>query len=206
MRNLSLVIAAVLVFGACRKNSESTVTETRPVTMRDADLKLDATSNDRFGTGGGMPSLPEPAGEAPASPVVAGDLPAGWTELPGNAFRLLNYSFGDGGEVSVSLSRGGVIDNVNRWVGQFGRPAMDAEGLAALEKLEIAGFDGVFLQLDGDYAPGMGRPSQSDYGLLGVVAEKGGEILTVKMTGPSAEVADQEAKLRAFVEGLKPVE
>lgn len=206
MRNLSLVIAALLVFGACRKSSETTATETRPVTMRDEGMKLDATNNDRFGTGGGMPSLPKPSGKAPAPPVVAGHLPEGWTELPGNAFRLLNYGFGERGEVSVSLSRGGVIDNVNRWVGQFGRSALDAEGLGGLEKITVAGYSGVLLQADGAYAPGMGRPSQSDYGLLGVVAEKGGEILTVKMIGPAAAVADEEAGFRAFVDGLNPVE
>ncbi|MEP4076539.1 hypothetical protein [Haloferula sp.] len=206
MRSLSLVIALVLVSGACRKRSETTVTETRPTTMRDDNLKLDATSNERFGSAGAMPSMPKPPGDAPKSPVAAGHLPDGWAAQPGNAFRLLNYSFGKEGEVSVSLSRGGVIDNVNRWVGQFGGTALDAAGMDALEKAQIAGFEGVLLKADGDYAPGMGRPSQTSYGLLGVVAEKGGEILTVKMIGPADEVTAEEAGFRSFLEGLKLVE
>lgn len=174
--------------------------------MRDENLKLDATSNERFGNAGAMPALPKPTGDAAKSPVVAGHLPEGWTELPGNAFRLLNYSFGNGGEVSVALSRGGVIDNVNRWMGQFGSPAVDAAGMAGLEPITVAGFKGVWLKADGDYSPGMGRPAKTEYGLLGVVAEKAGGILTLKMVGPATEVAAEEAKLRAFAEGLKPVE
>jgi hypothetical protein len=206
MRNLSLVLAFAVAVGGCRKRTEVTAEETRPVTMRDERLKMDATSNDRFGNGAGMPAPSMPAGEAPESPVVAGHLPEGWTELPGNAFRLLNYSFGGGGEVSVSLSRGGVVDNVNRWMGQFGSPAIDAAGLAALEKVSVAGFDGVWLKAEGDYSPGMGKPPVNGYALRGLVAEKGGEIFTVKMVGTAAEVAAQEANLRAFVEGLKSVE
>ena len=206
MRNLCLAMSVVLVFGACRKRAETTATETRPVTMRDENLKLDATSNDRFGNSAGMPAPAMPMGDAPESPVAASHLPEGWTELPGNAFRLLNYSFGDGGEVSVSLSRGGVVDNVNRWMGQFGSPAIDAAGLEALEKASVAGYEGVWLKAEGDYSPGMGRPPVTDYGLRGIVAEKGGEIFTVKMVGSASEVAAEEANLRAFVEGLKPVE
>jgi hypothetical protein len=209
MRILGLVIPAVLMLGACNKRSETTASETRPVTMRDENLKLDASSNERFGNAGGMPApmmKGMPAGEAPESPVAASHLPDGWTELPGNAFRLLNYSFGTGGEVSVSMSRGGVVDNVNRWMGQFGSPAIDAAGMAKLEKATVVGFEGVWLKAEGDYSPGMGRPNVSDYGLRGIVAEKGGEIFTVKMVGPAAEVAAQESNLRAFVEGLKPVE
>lgn len=206
MRMLCLVIPAMLVLGACNKRSETTASETRPVTMRDEKLKLDATSSERFGNGGGMPAPAMPAGDAPESPVAASHLPDGWTELPGNAFRLLNYSFGNGGEVSVSMSRGGVVDNVNRWMGQFGSPAIDAAGMAELEKASVVGFEGVWLKAAGDYAPGMGRPSVTDYALRGIVAEKGGDIFTVKMVGAAAEVAAEEANLRAFVEGLKPVE
>lgn len=209
MRIVCLVVPAVLLLGACNKRSETTASETRPVTMRDDHLKLDASSNERFGNRGGMPApmvKEMPAGEAPESPVAAGHLPDGWTELPGNAFRLLNYSFGDGGEVSVSMSRGGVIDNVNRWMKQFSSPAIDAAGMAELEKASVVGFEGVWLKAEGDYSPGMGRTNVSDYGLRGIVAEKGGEILTVKMVGPAAEVAAQEVNLRAFVEGLKLVE
>jgi hypothetical protein len=174
--------------------------------MRDENLKLDATSNQRFGTEGGMPALPKPSDEAPKSPVVASHVPEGWTELPGNAFRLLNYSFGSAGEVSLGMSRGGLVDNVNRWMGQFGSPVVDAAGIEELEKVSVAGFEGVLLKAEGDYAPGMGRPSQVGYGLVGIVAESGGEILTVKMVGPAAEISAGEADLRAFVEGLKPVE
>lgn len=194
------LLSIPLMFAGCGERKEVVAEDTRPLTMRDDNLKLDADNDERFRLG-----APQPATtiEAPPSPVLATTVPPSWEELDSSAFRLLNYRFGTKGQAYVSASRGGVIDNVNRWLRQFGAPPLDAAGLAGLEEVETAGFKGVWVEAEGDFAGGMGQDPGKDWALRGVVAEKGGEILTVKMLGPKAEVVAEAEALKAFVGGLQ---
>lgn len=201
MRHPAVLLSIPLFFAACGKRDEVTAEGTRPLTMRDENLKLDATSDQRFQQGRPAPATTV---EAPPSPVVAGTVPEGWEELPSSGFRLINYRFGSEGQAYVSVSRGGVFENVNRWLKQFGKDAVDAAGLDAMEKIEVAGYKGVWVEADGEFGGGMGQQAQSDWSLRGVVAEGDEGILTVKMLGPAAEVAAEGDRLRAFVEGLEP--
>lgn len=203
MIRLAPWMALLLVLPGCGKREEVVVTETRPMTMRDRGLKWDATDDDRFG-GTSQPSVMPPmmAGGAAESPVEAGSVPEGWTEAPSSMFRLLNYTFGEGGEVYVSASRGGVLENVNRWLGQFGQAALTT--LDGLETVETADYRGVWVSVDGRFGGAMGAEARDDWALRGVVMEKGGEILTVKMMGPHDAVETETPKLRTFVNELKP--
>jgi hypothetical protein len=185
---------------ACeRKADRVTVEETRVLTTKDRTPKLFATSDERFR-------------DAKPSPV-RGSAPEHWLTLPSAQFRELNYRFGETGmgEVYVSLSAGTVADNVNRWLGQFGKPPLNQVDLAALEKIEIAGVEGVWVEAAGDYqaAGGMGMPVAGEgkpgFGLAGVIAEVDGRILTVKMVGPQAEVEKETGALRAFAASVELV-
>jgi len=195
-----MVLSAVVVLGAC-KREEVTASGKRELTMRDENLVLDADNDARFGQG----QRPAPAPtEVPKSPFVAGTVPEGWVEAPGSAFRLLNYKFGTAGEVYLSVSRGGLLENVNRWLGQFGESAVDAAGLAGMEEVEISGHKGVWVKADGKFGGAMGKAAQDAYSLRGVVTDGPSGLLTVKLLGPTDEVKAEEARLRAFVEGLEP--
>jgi len=187
----SLALVAVISISSCRKPpTEVTVTETRVSTSKDLAPKLFATSDQRFR-------------DAKASPVQA-PTPDGWLAMPATQMRLLNYRFGESGlgEVWVSVSSGSVLDNVNRWLGQFNATKLDAAGLNALRNVPVAGEPGVWVEAEGDYAGGMGAPSRSGYALAGVVADLGGRILTVKMVGPKAEVATAKATLESYAKSL----
>jgi hypothetical protein len=188
------LFAACTFLAACNKPSEVVVTETRPATTRDGTPKLFATSDERFRN-------------AKPSPVL-GDAPENWLVLPSSQFRLLNYRFGESGlgEVWVSLSSGTVLDNVNRWLGQFGAEQVEPSGLANLRSVPLAGTEGVWVEAAGDYEPGMGAPNQSGYGLAGVIAAVGGQILTVKMVGPEPEVKKEAAALESFAKSLRLAE
>ncbi len=189
-RGFFACLGLALLLPACRKPKEVTVEESRALTMRDEAPKLDATSNQRF--------------QAPGSgPFIAGEVPAAWLEQPGDAFRLLNYRFGTGGEVAVGTASGGLAENVNRWLGQFAKPGLSAEEVAKLPKGRIAGVEGVWVEASGDYAPGMGRPPRPGQALYGLIAEDQGRIITVKMTGPAGEVAEQKQALQTFVSTLR---
>jgi hypothetical protein len=188
-----MVLGMVLLNG-CREKPEVTVTETRPLTTRDVPPRVGASADERFS-------------DARPSPVTA-DLPTGWKALPATDLRLLNYRFGPSGsgEVWVSIAGGSVLDNVNRWLRQFGAEPLDEAGCKALPTLPLLGSTGVRVKAEGDYAAGMGQPPQSGYGLAGVVTEFQGQILTVKMVGPAAEVSAGQAGLVELINSLRLVE
>ena len=188
------LLASVVILTSCKEREEITVTETRAATTRDISPKLLASSDERFR-------------DAKPSPVK-GSPPDNWLALPASQFRLLNYRFGESGlgEVWVSLSAGTVLDNVNRWLGQFGVADLDSVAFERLAPAEIAGETGVWVTADGEYASGMGAAPQPGFGLAGVVASVQGQILTVKMVGPKAEVKAEKPALAAFVESLRMAE
>ncbi len=168
-----------------------TVTETRAATTRDRAPKLFATSDERF-----RDTKPSP---------VKGETPEGWLALPATQMRLLNYRFGETGlgEVWVSISAGSVLDNVNRWLKQFGKPPLDAAGLEKLRAASVAGTPGVWVEAEGDYAGGMGAEPKPGSALAGVVASIDGRIVTVKMVGPKNEVEAAKATLEKYAASLK---
>lgn len=170
------------------------VTETRPETTRDKAPKLFATSDERFR-------------DAKPSPVK-GETPDGWLALPASQFRVLNYRFGESGmgEVWVSIASGTVLDNVNRWLNQFGTAPVDEAGLAKLRSVPIAGSTGTWVEAEGEYASGMGAAPKPGFALAGVVSSLGGRIVTVKMVGPKPEVEAARPVLENFAKSLKMAE
>jgi hypothetical protein len=188
------LIVSAMILPCCKEREEITVTESRSASTRDVSPKLFATSNERF-----RDVKPSP---------VKGSPPEKWLELPPSQFRLLNYRFGESGmgEVWVSLSAGTILDNTNRWLGQFGAATLDSQGLEKLPKAEIAGTTGVWVEATGDYASGMGAETKPGFALAGVVSSLAGEILTVKMVGPKAEVEAAKPQLAEFAKSLRKAE
>ena len=166
------------------------VTETRAATSRDTAPKLFATSDERF-----RDTKPSP---------VKGVTPEGWLALPASQFRLLNYRFGETGmgEVWVSVASGTVLDNVNRWLKQFGAAPLDSDALGKLRTVPIAGSTGTWVEAAGDYAGGMGAAPKTGFSLAGVISSVNGRILTVKMIGPKAEVEAARPVLESFAKSL----
>ena len=188
-----IVILVCLMTIACERNAATmSVEETRTTTTKDRSPKLFATSDERFRN-----AQPSP---------VKGDPPENWLVLPAKQFRELNYRFGESGsgEVYVSLASGLVGDNVNRWLRQFGEAALSPADLEKLVRIPIAGTEGVWVEVRGEYAAGMGgaaaRPGQA---LAGVITQVGGRLLTLKMIGLEAEVEAEKDSLKAFAASLE---
>jgi len=187
-----LCILVCLCFTACEKHGRRVmVEETRRETTKDGDAKMFATSDERF-----RDSKPSP---------VRATAPENWLQRPSSQFRLLNYRFGESGlgEVYVSISSGEVLENVNRWRKQFGQEELNAEGFAAMERIPVAGVEGVWIEAEGEYGSGMGDEAKPGYGLAGVIAEVDGQILTVKMIAPRQEVTAEKERLRAYIGTLQ---
>lgn len=193
MKGIRLIVAATCILSlACgEKAKRVAVEETRKSTSKDVSPLLSASSEQRF-----TDQRPSP---------VQGDAPENWLKLPAVQFRDLNYRFGKSGEaeVYVSILSGSVGENVNRWLRQFGQEPLEPTGLDALERISIAGTDGVWVETEGEYGSGMGAEAKPGYGLAGVIAEVDGRILTVKMIGPKAEVDAEKAALKGFANSLR---
>jgi hypothetical protein len=186
--------ACFVLISSCEERKVVVVTETRPVTTRDTTPKLFASSDERFRN-----AKPSP---------VKGEAPDDWLALPASQFRLLNYRFGESGlgEVWVSIASGRVLDNLNRWLNQFGEAPIDESGLEKLRSVPIAGTTGFWIEAAGDYAGGMGAPAKPGFALAGVIAVIDGRILTVKMVGPKTEVESARPQLESFAGTLKLVD
>ena len=192
---LLVLTASVLSLAGCEdKKDEMLVTETREATTRDVSPKLFATSDERFRN-------------AQPSPVEA-DAPESWLKLPASQFRQLNYRFGESGqgEVWVSLAAGGVMDNVNRWLRQFGVEALTEDEFHRMRQVKVAGTTGPWVEAKGEYVPGMNSDNKPGFALAGVVTSLKGKILTVKMVGPEAEVEAEKSRLETFAASIRLAE
>jgi len=168
------------------------VEETRKETSKDFAPELFATSDQRF-----RDTKPSP---------FNGVAPESWLSLPASSMRILNYRFGESGmgEVYLSVTGGGVQENVNRWRKQFGVDPLSPADFDAMENVDVAGTEGVWMELEGRYDAGpMGGGAKPGFALAGVVADVGGRILTVKMIGPEPEVEAEKEELRAYVGSLR---
>lgn len=175
LRCLHLIVACVLLLPfivSCRKKEKVVVTAQRELTMYD---------NGR-------------------DPLVA-VMPPEWRQVPGTQFRIFNYRFGKDGEVFVGRAKGGVLANVNRWMGQLGQAPADS--LDNLEKVTVLGRQGVLVTTTGDFAGGMGQPPREGAGLAGIIVPVGGGLLTVKMMGDADAVEAERGRLIQFASNLR---
>ena len=183
-------LTALVLLPSCGEDNEVVVTETRRVTLRDVTPKRNASSDERFRN-------------TQPSPVTA-PTPDGWNLLPATEFRLLNYRFGDegNGEVYVSLSRGGLLDNLNRWLGQFDQDPINETALEEWNTIPVGDdLEGFWVEALG-HLHAMGKPAISDQALAGIIVDANGRVLTIKMVGPITEVAVQKDVLKQFAASL----
>lgn len=189
---LVAILTALVLLPSCRKPKEVVVTETRRVTVKDQAPRLNASSDERFRN-----TLPSP---------MTAPTPEGWRQVPATEFRLLNYRFGDEGrgEVYVSVARGSLLDNLNRWLRQFNLEPIDQSTLETWGKVPVGpDSQGVWVEAQGTYAPGMGKPPVADQALAGIIAKADGGVLTIKMVGPKEEVEAQKSVLKSFAASAK---
>ncbi|MFM2198062.1 MAG: hypothetical protein RLZZ505_1494 [Verrucomicrobiota bacterium] len=194
MTTRPFILGISLLCASCDKDSAPLqVDETRPLTTKDIEAKLFATSDERFRN-----AKPAP---------VKGVPPEKWLVLPAAQFRELNYRFGASGtgEVYVTLASGSVGDNVNRWRRQFGLEPFTPAEMEAAQRTPIAGTEGIWVEGSGEYASGMGSAPKAGYGLAGVIAQVDDRILTVKMVGLAEEVEEEKAALKTFAASLEMI-
>jgi len=206
MGSLLLVLSAA----ACSDGGSATlpITATRDLEVDPGTKeKVGATSAERFGAMGPSAGMGGAASRDGAKPELVWDNPQGWIELPPTQYRTANLQPSGNPDLECYLTvlqgdGGGLAANVNRWRGQMGLAAIDEAAIAALPRQSLLGLDAVQLDLEGDFG-GMGGESRPGWKMVGLIAPFGQALLTVKLTGPAALVADERARFEEFVKSLR---
>ena len=136
---------------------------------------------------------PEPAPSPPPSPaelegVPSWDVPSHWVTGKSSSMRLASHKVYDeeGNEIDFSITSfpgdvGGLLANVNRWLGQIGLPPTDQENLPKFVRpVEVAGLPAQLVEA-----------SSEDQALYAAILFKDDRSWFFKMTG-SASLAAKE--------------
>ncbi|RME05232.1 MAG: hypothetical protein D6805_00295 [Planctomycetota bacterium] len=132
-------------------------------------------------------------------------VPSSWQVVPPRSSIYIGaFRPRDGVEAECTVSffpRGGrVLDNVNRWRRQMGLEPVSEDNL---KRISIAGFQGVLVDLQGNYrGMGMGA-AKKGYRMLGLICPTAKGVIFVKMVGPAAVVGREKGAFLAFCRSLK---
>ena len=200
MLMLRIFALALVTLSAC-----GDIDRTHPIEEVRADRRpeiprgLELTDAQRLGLERRARSAP------PALPKFAWKLPEGWKELPPAQFRNVNFTLERNSELECYLSvvSGGLAANVNRWRGQMGLAPLAQAELEKLPQKSLLQNPALFVELEGDFR-GMGGDPKKDYGLLGLLFPIGGEnVVTLKLVGPAALVAEERERFFELAETLR---
>lgn len=162
----------------------------------------------------GMGSMPQMGASMssdspnPQAPSVTGNPPSGWEAQPLSSMRQASYLVkGANGEVVdislVSLAgvAGGALDNVNRWLGQLGKPAITEEQLGQMaQRLSAPLGDVLVVDLEGLQEGG--DATKDGRIIAGIVTEESGTFF-FKMRGNAALAAAQKAAFLQWIGTVK---
>lgn len=148
-----------------------------------------------------MPASPDLNPPANLAPGLKWEAPAKWTTKAASAMRRGSFTIpGASGDADLSIvvlpgAAGGVIENIRRWRGQVGLPAVsDLEIQSHTETLRVDDADFTLVELT-DPA---GKQT-----ILGAITEHDGVTIFVKAMGPAATLAEARADFRAFLQTVK---
>ena len=202
------MICAVISTIACSAPADrEAITETTERSEFRGPIKLNATSQERFPGNGMAPATPA------AAPSAKGpyhfDTPQGWQQIASTQFRDPNFKIGPGGKIECYVSTlsgdgGGVLSNVNRWYAQLGMPAITQDEADALVQVQVMGHPARVVNITGTFT-GMNDTADAPaeaYRLIGAIIEAPDQLITVKMTGPEAQVLPELGNFALFIDSL----
>ncbi len=132
-------------------------------------------------------------------------MPDGWSDAGAKSMRLINLLATPNTQcylIMLNGEAGGLVGNMNRWLGEVGMDEIDEAGANALPTIKMLGRDSPMLEASGNYQ-GMGGEGAEDQTVLGVCWIDREASMFVKMVGPTSEVADQKANFISFVTSLQ---
>ncbi len=171
-----------------------------------ANLDIEGPPSGGQGPHGGAGGDPHGGAPTAGGPVAGGNwqVPEAWSQTAPKPMRLVNFQLEGGGECYVSVlggGGGGALANVNRWLGQIGKPAIGESELASLPRVSMLGKEGMLVEGSGDFE-GMGAASAADQGLMAAMVELPDRAVFVKMVGPAEVVSAHREAFLAFAQSL----
>ena len=145
------------------------------------------------------------------------EAPAGWERVQPKSgmieteFAVPAAEGAAAGRMTVMGAGGTIEANVDRWCGQFSQPDGSAtRDKTTTKKLEVAGCQVTMVDIAGTFKDMPGGPfaggaavERPGYRMLAaIVSTPGRGNYFLKLTGPAATIAGQEAGFRTMVEGL----
>jgi len=153
--------------------------------------------------GGSMPgtvSSSQPPAAREGGPTWT--VPSSWKEISGGQFLYAKFILSGEGEseavVNVSTSTGdggGLVANVNRWLGQIGQASWsNTEVQKNVKEIETTGGTALFVEMDGTD----GRTGKST-AIVGAMVNNGGSTWFYKLMGDAEVVTTQKEAFTTFV-------
>ena len=134
---------------------------------------------------------------AATTPGFTAAMPAGWRAATPSEFRQLNWKVDADPEAECYFTagnlRGGMLANVNRWFGQFGKSPIQQAEFDALPKHDLMGKPAVLVAIDGDFR-GLGGAAKPGYTLLGLIGGTDDDMITLKLVAKSATAAAERER------------
>lgn len=152
-----------------------------------------------------MPAMTAaPGGDvhAPSAPIQW-QVPQGWKQEPGSQMRFATLVVSENPRVELTViplagDSGGLLANVNRWLGQIGAPAITQEDLPkVVTRLELT--DGHPIDVMDLQAPETANPRQR---MLAAILPHGELTWFFKLQGPHDLVTAQKPNFDAFVKTI----
>ena len=148
----------------------------------------------------------EQAQNSAQAPAISLKAPPHWQPQPPAPMRKASFFVqeADGAKVDISVTSfqgesGGLLANINRWRGQLGLDAVDAEQLeSTIERRTLAGREFLIVDFANEQAP-----ADKKQRVIGAIVPAPGETWFFKMTGDDALTAAQKP---AFFEVLESAE
>ena len=201
---LPVLLPAVFLVACGEQDQSFSIDEVRPGRAPQIQRGAGLTHVERL-----SPRVRPGAGSHPGSgsqaqpgppPELIWKLPDGWKELPATQYRKANFTLERSAEVECyfSVTGGGLMPNVNRWYRQMKQSPVTEEVVAGLSRHPLFKGQAALVDLEGDFA-GMSGKSRPEFRMLGLILPlSGDQVLSVKMTGPKALVAEEKANFLAL--------
>ena len=145
-----------------------------------------------------MQVLPGMAKAALEAGVISYKVPAGWKELPLSGIRKVNLMVeGETGQAELTVLAfpgdvGGQLANINRWRGQIGLEAVEAETLSSFSNsYSISGHSGLYVRLEG-----------ASKSIIGALLPFHGYTWFFKFIGDSETVLANESSMIQFIDSV----
>jgi hypothetical protein len=134
-------------------------------------------------------------GQGPPSGRLASKVPEGWKPGSGSSMRHVTYDVADGVQCYITFlpgTVGGLLANLNRWLGEVAEPHIDQATADKLPRLQVLGKPSHYLNRSG-----------ASKGVLVTYTPLDGETMFVKLTGPKDLVMTQRKQFEAFCGSLR---